>query len=285
MSLRHHVALLPLCLSLLGTSTTLLAAGAPVKERLKAPTGPTAVLSATSSMGTATVTVDGAGAFQDALVYTNADGLTADLSWRSALFIDGTQIEANDVKQKSTQKAVSSFALGSLQVKLVQQLLPAALAGGYVLDQQYKLSNPGTEPVTLNLLRYNDSDMYDLPTNTFLGDFGYQPQGGSYNYIVSDVAPTPASLTQYIGVKFSGGDVATRRAVRVCCSNYTDISPEENNTVPNDADQDGISDTGMDMAIAAQAPVTVPPGGSVTVKMKTVLGRSALSGLADLPAR
>jgi hypothetical protein len=283
MSLQRRFALLPLCLSLLGGSTALYAAGA--KDAPSAPVGPTATLTATSDAGSASITVDGGGSFMDAFVSSAADGLSVDVSFRSNLFFDGATYSPENVTQKGSAKATSSYTIGSLEVALLQKLSAGPIPGSYLLEQIYRLSNPGTEPVTTNVVRYNDSDMYDPVTNQFIGDSGYQPAAGKYSYIVSNTAPAPAMMTHYIGVQMAGGDTATRRAVRFCCSNIDDILPAENNTVPNDDNGDGISDFVADMAIANQAPVTVPAGGTTKLKVTTLFGRSALTGLTALPAR
>ncbi|MBN8488458.1 MAG: hypothetical protein J0M20_12150 [Burkholderiales bacterium] len=276
MSLRRHAALLPLCLGLLGTSPALLAAHAAAHKDLpRPPSGPTAVLSQSSPSGTAQVTVDGAGNFAEALVYTVADDLTVDMSYSSSLYFDGVGHGVDSVKQSQSNKARSSFTVGPLQVDLKQVLTVGELAGSYALTQVYTLANPGTEPVSVGLMRYNDSD---------LGDYGYQPPKGRFSYIVSNVTPSPEFLTGYVGVKLTGGSKTTR-VVRHCCNNISDITPEENNTVADDLDGDGVSDDAWDKAINNQTTVLVPAGGSVKVHTVTVFGRSALDALASLPAR
>jgi len=265
---------LPLCAALLAALATPALQAAP-KALAKALSGPTAVLSQSSPSGTAQVTVDGAGNFTEALVYAIADGVTYDMSYSSSLYFDGVRYVIQDVTQSSGSKAKSSFMVGSLQVDLKQSLSVGDLAGSYQLTQVYTLANPGTEPVSVNLMRYNDSD---------LGDFGYQPPGGRLSYILSNNAPLPGAITGYVGVKLTGG-ANTMRVVRFCCENVSDITAEENNTVPYDADGDGLSDSGTDMAINNQTSVVVPAGGSVKVKSTTLFGRSALNGLSALPAR
>lgn len=275
---------LPLCAVLLGAlaSPALQAAD---KGLAPAASGPTATLTATSDAGSASVTVNGGGSFMDAFVTSAADGLSVDVAYRSNLFFDSATYSPENVTQKGNAKASSSYMIGSLEVALVQKLSAGPIPGSYLLEQSYRLSNPGTEPVTMNVVRYNDSDMIDPVTNQFFGDSGYQPSAGKYSYIVSNTAPTSAVMTHYIGIQMAGGDTATRRAVRLCCSNIDDILPAENNTVPNDDNGDGISDSVSDMAIANQAPVTVPAGGTKKLKVTTLFGRSALNGLSALPAR
>lgn len=275
---------LPLCAAWL-LALAVPAVQAAAKQMPKVPAGPTATLTASSALGEASITLDGAGAFTQALVFTSSDGLTHDLSYRSAVYFNGTQYGVERVKQPSAQKAVSSFYAEGLLVHLVQQLAPAAVSGSYLLDQDYHLSNPGTEPLTVNLVRYNDSDMLDAATSAFLGDWAYQPSRSRFNYIVSDPAPSTTTLTQFIGVKLSGAGVPKLRVVRWCCGDISDILPEQNGTVPDDADLDGVSDISGDLAITAQAPITVPAGGSVTLSVQTLFGRGSLNGLTALPSR
>lgn len=265
---------LPLCVALLTALATPLLQAAP-KAPAQALNGPTAVLSQSSPSGTAQVTVDGAGNFTDALVYTIADDLTSDLSYRSGLYFDGVLYGVDSVKQSQGNKAKSQYVVGSLQVDLKQELTLGAVAGSYQLKQVYTLTNPGTEPVSVNLMRYNDSDP---------GDYGYQPPGGRFSYILSTATPSPESLTRYIGIQLTGGS-KTMRVVRYCCDNLADITPEENNTVAGDLDGDGISDDQWDKAINNQTTVTVPAGGAVKVHTVTLFGRSALGSLSALPAR
>ncbi|MBQ0959684.1 hypothetical protein KAK06_12070 [Ideonella sp. 4Y11] len=265
---------LPLCAALLAALATPLLQAAP-KAQPMVLNGPTAVLSQSSPSGTAQVTVDGAGSFMEALVYTTADDDTYDMSYKSGMYFDGALYGVESVKQSQGNKAKSSYVVGSLQVDLKQALTLGAVAGSYQLKQVYTLTNPGTEPVSVNLMRYNDSDV---------GDYGYQPAGGRFSYVVSTATPSPESLTRYVGIQLTGG-ANTMRVVRYCCDNLNDITPEENNTVADDLDGDGVSEASWDKAINNQTTVVVPAGGSAKVHTVTLFGRSALGSLSALPAR
>lgn len=270
----RHLFRLPLCAALLAALATPLS-HAGTKPIVRADLGPVAYLTQTSPTGSATVRVDGGGNFTEAFVYTSADETNIDMSYESSLYFDGANYFPAEVDQTADNKAKSRFTAGSLEVDLKQDLATGSIPGSYILTQKYRLSNPGTEPVSVNVGRYNDSD---------IGDYGYQPPSGRFNYIVSNAMPSGDTITGYVGVKLVRGS-EVKRVVRICCRNTGDILPEEQNTVPNDVDLDGISDSSADMAIYSQESVTVPAGGVVNVKTVTYFGRSAINSLSALPAR
>jgi hypothetical protein len=242
--------------------------------------GPVVTLSLTRGDGTTLdVTVDGGGGFQSANYSTAAGGFLQDFSYDSLVMVNLVEGESSNISLISPTRAESSFSTQGLDVRLNQSLSEGTLAGSFLLTQTYRVTNPAAEPVTVNLYRYQDTDLAG-------GDGGYIAPGSRYAYLVNNLAPDSSSFTSYIGVAaYTGQPMSEQRvAVQVCCRAY-EVDPEFDRTVTDDADADGLSDALGDRTISRRAALTLAAGASATVTTKTLMGRTALNSLRELPRR
>lgn len=244
--------------------------------------GPTVELSLARADGSSVVIpVDGGGGYRDALYSVEGIGLVQDFSFDSKVLINLGEGESSDITLTGSTRADSSFSLEGLNVRLTQVLSEGPLPGSFLLTQTYQIHNPSPTTATVNLYRYQDSDLH-----TPVWEAGYIPRNSRYAYLVSDIAPDASRSTHYIGVSAYGGGRLTeqRVAVQQCCESY-EVPPELNRTVADDANGDGLSDGLSDRAISRRATLPLAAGASTTVMTQTLMGRTAINSLSELPRR
>lgn len=244
------------------------------------PADTAAVLSMNRENTRLEVTVTSNGTFTPASLYDAEGNYLTNLTFRSNVLFDLALPETLDFQKIGERSLKSRFTASGLDVLLKQTLEAGPLTDSYQLTQRFELSNPGTEPITVLVTRYQDSD---LASASQWNDAGYMPAKGRWTYLLSELSPNAAVTTNYVGVALAGG-TELRRVVRPCCGTY-EIPQEENRVVHGDDDGDGSSDWGADRAMTQQRRVTVPAGGRVMVTAETLLGHTAIASRAALPTK
>lgn len=242
--------------------------------------GPTVTLSLTRADGySMNVTVDGGGGFRDALMYAPA-GYVGDFSFDSHVMVNLVEAEATDIRQTGQASADSRFSNEGLDIRLRQSLTEGPLPGSFLLIQSYRITNPAPVATTVNLYRYQDSDLRPALEG------GYIRPGSRYAYLVGNLAPTPDVLTEYVGMAVSSREPVSAQRVMVnfCCEQF-EVPPELDRTVSEDFDSDGRADDYDDNAISRRATLSLQPGQSTVITTKTLMGATALRSLEQLPTR
>jgi len=223
--------------------------------------------------------VDGQGQYWDATLYTTDWEYLTSLSLYSTLAFDFQYVDSPKLKVARDGSVKSTYSVAGLDIALEQRLKAGPLTDSYLLIQTYELTNPGVESVKVLASRFQDSDL--LSSTGERTDGGYIPPAGRSTYLLSELAPGRRLVTDYIGIRLSGGTQG-RRTVRACC-NFDEIPRSENRWVVDDLDSDGVGDLAGDHAITQQRRITVNPGETVTVTSRTLFGHTVLRSRDDLP--
>lgn len=260
----------------------LLATGPLQAKPRQAAMAATVTIGVEDAYGQLRIDVDHGGNYQTAILTTAADGSQRDMAFSSRLGFDHQLPTTGGFDSVDASSASSHFSVDGVDVTLQQSLQPGHLPGSYLLTQQYTVSNPTKTAVTLVMSRYHDSDLRDDAGN--VQDIGYIPGPGAWNYLLSSGTPSAEQLTTYAGINSTGG-MMRRQVVRACCT-WAFIPANQHRLVEGDTDGDHLSDGPRDRTLTGQRHLVVPPDGtSATFVTKTLLGRSALSSLSQLPGQ
>jgi hypothetical protein len=192
-------------------------------------------------------------------------------------------------------RATSTFTYAGLQFDLEQRLEDAHDAGtrtGTFLVQTYSITNPGVAPVSFDLVRYYEGDLY-------LGGAGV-PDGGGHLVVdgtefvfETDVAGEPAASTNFIGITAAGGTTPATGRYEVGQWSSSGGFPGRiaadmplGDVVFGDgADADEFVDAGhdYDVGIALANVFALAPGERVTYVTTTLFGTGAPSQVVGPP--
>ncbi len=188
--------------------------------------------------GQVAVSVDGYGSFgyeaegvgtDDALYDPVGPVGSSSTSWESAVYFRkpgsskflstgmiGTVGESGGLANpgfatSSATTATSTFTFAGLEFDLEQHLEEAFAGGarsGSILVQTYTITNPAAKPLSFDLVRYYEGDL-------FLGGAGV-PDGGGHLFLgpteyvfETDVAGDQTTLTNFVGITAEGGTIPT----------------------------------------------------------------------------
>ncbi len=251
--------------------------------------GASAVLSTGAGDGTMTLTTNGEGD----ITITNIDpfgsgfassGLSSGLQgvyFRAG--VTGTRTELDSTGAVMTgngTEANSSWSQFNLDFALTQNVAlfdnrfgnPA----GSILTQTYTITNPGTTAANFELVRSIDSHI-----GSGSGRFVF-PGGFELLYETQNIGTTPTNNDNWIAISGVGGTIDL--ADRFHVSNFSGIAGTGsflgiengdplNDTVPNDTDADGFSNTSVgDPILGLRNVFDVAPGQTVTYTTHTLFG-------------
>ena len=177
--------------------------------------------------------------------------------------------------------AISSFNYGGLSFVLVQNIVDIFTNGtrtGSKLVQKYSITNPSAVPVAFDLLRYFEGDLY-------LGGAGV-PDGGGHMFVgsteyvfLTDIAGSPITSTNFVGITAEGGIVPASGRYEV--NQYPafprriqDGLPLGNVVYGDGTDDDEFVDAGLDydVGIALSNSIGLDAGASIDYVTTTVWG-------------
>ncbi|MBN8488457.1 MAG: hypothetical protein J0M20_12145 [Burkholderiales bacterium] len=231
-----------------------------------------------SPQGQLSVVVDSAGRFTDASIYTAEDGSTKDLVFAS---IAGPNWEAEDngwIRNVNAHETRGGFSAQGLQIDLQQRLETGPIPGSYLLTQRYTMRNPTDTTIAAAMSRYLDSDIL---SDEGQRDIGFIPGPGAWSYLLDRSEPRADVLTQFVGIWTTGGQ-QRRAVVRGCCE-WLAVEAIEHRMVDGDTTGDRLSDSSDDRTLTNQRTIAVPGRQTVVYTTRTLLGRSHLSSLGELP--
>lgn len=242
---------------------------------------PSQIISLTTSEGhSVSVEVDGYGAFKDAYfkpagfeeadtTYEAMTFFSTEMQYLATSLVAGGKSRAVNVNLPSPTRTSSKFPLakGSVRVVLAQEL--KEIPGGVTLYQTYTLRNRTAQPITVGLTRYHDVDLNHSGSTS-------DDVAGTVNDVLGaiDVAASATKLKPMVQIyTTSGTDIgATVRGFNELKSgifNQGEIPVDWYGTVGNDANADGRSDFGFDLAAAAGSKIVVPVGRKVKLVVRT----------------
>lgn len=183
--------------------------------------------------------------------------------------------------QADSDSTTSTFSLSGLTFGLnqtVQDLLSGSGSRtGSVLNQIYTITNPGTAPVTFELLRYFDGDL-DFDGSLVDGG-GRLVTGGQEILFETDTAGLPVNSGTFVGITANGGTIPTTGRyeadsfsglqTRILAGTALDDTITGDGT---DADQFVDAGQGYDITLAFRNLYTLAPGSSTTYITRTIFG-------------
>jgi Ca2+-binding RTX toxin-like protein len=200
--------------------------------------------------------------------------------------VNGSQMELVGATATSlVTRTADAAGFAGLAIRVTQSLSPVD-ASTSALTQTYQLTNVGSEPLTLRLVRHVDGDLaYDGSVSDRAG----AASDGS-RLFVFDADETPASPNSLLAVTGSLGGDATPEHWTARAYPYGStipgnggIPPAHSGVVENDGDGDGVSDVGFDASTSQQWATVLPSGGSTTFTTATRFGGNrAPTAVGDL---
>ncbi len=185
------------------------------------------------------------------------------------------------VEVDGTSSVKSNFTIGGLNFTLTQSLRElrdgSGTRTGSFLNQTYAISNPGTSPVTFELVRYLDGDLrFD---GSLIDGGGRLVAGGREILFETDRAGLPADADTFVGITAEGGnqsspgrfeiDQFSGLRTRIAAGTALDEQITGDGT---DADQFIDDGQGYDVTLALRNLFTLAPGRSTTYTTGTIFG-------------
>ncbi|MEA5616939.1 choice-of-anchor I family protein [Cronbergia sp. UHCC 0137] len=212
-------------------------------------------------------------------------GDTGERTFLSTGSID--ELTAPTFVTSSDSNATSNFTVGDLSFNLLQvaaDLIEQGSRTGSRLTQTYTVTNTGTAPITFELIRYFDGDLY---FDGSLVDGGGRLEIGNQEILFeTDTAGEPATATTFVGITAEGGNVLppSRFEVdewsglrsRIFAGEALDDAIDADSGDP-DVNDDGFVDegSGYDITLALRNSYTLAPGESTNYITTTSFGSAA----------
>lgn len=195
------------------------------------------------------------------------------------------QVDGRDVLPRKGQfkhsKGSSIFSrfttFNRLRVNLLQTLAPGPMPGAFVMTRRVHFTNRNATAVDVPVTFTLNASVY---VKDAVADYGHLAHSSQWAYLLGRPDPQAGALTDFIGVS-SAGLGRTGLAVMNCC----DGAEFDDRRVDGDADGDRVSDSAQNRVLVSRRWLHLEPGESQTMYFDTLFGRSALSGLGDLPIR
>ncbi|MDJ0531103.1 MAG: Ig-like domain-containing protein [Xenococcaceae cyanobacterium MO_207.B15] len=284
-----------------GTDT----ATANVDITVEAPLATFATLSTPAGDGGLSVTVDAFGAFgsdatgdafydpvgnidQAGTTFESAVAIrvgdTGSRTFLSAVDIGGSGNLINpDFTATTPSNAESTFSFLGLDFNLNQTVSETFQNGdrtGSILNQIYTMTNPGTDSVSFELVRYLDGDL--LFDGSFTDGGGRFINGNKEILFETDTAGEPDTSTTFVGITGEGGVIDLPGRFEI--DSYSGLlnriinGTALDDTITNDgSDADEFVDAGLgyDITLALRNSFVLDPGQSTTYTTTTIFGSGA----------
>ena len=191
-------------------------------------------------------------------------------------FLSSSNLEAPEFSNVTGTNVDSTFDFSGLNFVLSQEvsdLVAGEQRTGSNLVQTYTITNPGTETVEFELIRYLDGDLdFDGSIQDTGGRFF---QGGQEILFETDSGDSGTSATTFVGITATGGsqesyEISGFSGLR---SNI-EVGQPLTNTVQGDGDdEDQFIDAGAyDVTLGLGEMFSLAPGESVTYQTTTIFG-------------
>ena len=190
---------------------------------------------------------------------------------------------ASIISQSDTQ-LVTGFSVGNLAFTLTQTV-GATFEGenrtGSILTQTFAISNQAETETALSMVRYFDGDLFFTDGSRADGG-GVLTQNGQTVLFETDVSGSANDPSTFVGITGLGGTSAGF-AVQQCCGVNAYPLP---NTVDNDTDGDGFTNSSYDVTLQLQRDFSIAAGATEYFTTATLFGNGTppLPGtIEDLP--
>lgn len=187
--------------------------------------------------------------------------------------------ERSAFSSSSSTEAVSEFSLEGLDFELEQNVVDIVEDGtrtGSNLIQTYRITNPGTESVDFEFVRYVDGDLeFDGSIDDAGGRFF---RNGQEILFETDSGENAQFSTTFFGITASGGNADTpgRYEVNEFSTLQANILTGETlqDLVEGDGDDEDqfIDESAYDLALALRNDFSLEPGASATYRTTTTFG-------------
>lgn len=253
-----------------------------------------ALLTNGSGDGTATVSVDPYGAFDELTFDPVGEQAPAETTYESGLWFSGAGRAGQggnggflsvDTISGPTQpsiafqsvdatKATSEFTVDGIRFQLVQEMLPSS-DGTSTFRQTYTLKNETGAATSLDLLRHIDGDLqFDGSISDRAGISSDRQQVFEF-----DSGDDPNQPTTFVGIQMSGGtDLGFRVAPYPFKGTLVNLGRASlGNTLSPDEDHDGLTDSDFDVTMTQGRTFTLAADASAQLVVETILGYAAPS--------
>jgi hypothetical protein len=182
-----------------------------------------------------------------------------------------------------SRAATSAFSYGGLEFTLNQSLddlYSGTSRAGARLNQEYTIFNPGSEPVTLQLIRFVDGDLrFD---GSLADGGGRQFLSGVEVLFETDSATGEADSTTFVGITGEGGIIPADGRYEISSFGQLRTRVIFGNALRDVVDGDGDDPDqfvdpghGYDIAMALMNLFEIPGGGSAVYTTRTIFGTGA----------
>jgi Ca2+-binding RTX toxin-like protein len=162
--------------------------------------------------------------------------------------------------------ATSSFSQAGLNFALTQQVEPfqqnLTNSMGAMLTQSYQVTNPGTAAVTFEFARTTHYHT-GFPGGFSEGAGRFFDQDGVEILVQTQNASLPTTLGNFVGITSLSGDALSSNRFEINLS-PNGFNPPLNDTVFDDPDMDGFSNSTGHVGMGLRSQFMIPPGASVT---------------------
>jgi hypothetical protein len=204
----------------------------------------------------------------DSYVSSSLGSLVSDLE----SLVNDAGTSASILSQSDTQLR-TRFSVNQLEFTLTQTLSNAvsssSVVTGSVLTQEFAIRNLTNVPVSFDMFRYMDGDLY-LTDQTLDDGGGVIQAGGQVLPYQTDLLDGQTAENTFLGITATGGNPVTsgRFSVNDCCG--LDLPLDD--MVENDFDNDGVIDQAYDVTLALRNTFVVPVNATQTYTTTTIWG-------------
>lgn len=189
--------------------------------------------------------------------------------------IDGTALAPGTFTSVTSTRAESSFTVGSFGFQLMQELI--ATDAGAQLVQTYSVTNNRPNGEEFAMIRHVDGDLYFdgvIDDSGGLGQIGTLP--ALYEF---DSGDDPQNPTTFFGITVEGGNYI---GYRIAAYRFTDDilsggAGVLNNTIANDTDGNGITNSNYDVTLSMGCSYQLGAGQTGVFRTITYWGKGAIS--------
>ena len=205
----------------------------------------------------------------------------------SRTLLSSKSIEVPEFSNLTETTATSAFSLSGLDFVLNQEVVDIssnAQRTGSNLIQTYTITNPGTEAIDFELIRYLDGDLnFDGSIQDTGGRF---VRGDREILFETDSGDSGTSATTFIGITASGGDETVENyEISSFSELLTNIIAGEalSNTVEGDGDDEDqfIDGDTYDVTLGLGDTFALAPGESLTYTTTTIFGSGIPEEVAE----
>jgi hypothetical protein len=187
------------------------------------------------------------------------------------------------VISQTDNQYITRFNINQLEFTLtqtVQDAIEGGVQSGSLLTQSYAIRNLTDVPNSFSLVRYLDADLY-LNDDSLADGGGVLNQNGQLVVFQTAASGAANDNDAFVGITASGGmqPVGGGYAVQECCGVNSFPLP---NTVDNDTNNDGFTDTAYDVTIQLQRDFSIGVNETQVFSTTTLFGNGAPPAVGSL---